>query len=121
MSEEPSSIHFTIHGEPASKSNGRRWTGKFLIKSAKALSYTDAFRAQCPKLDNLMTGDLSVTIKIWYASRRPDLDASLIFDLMQGFIYDNDRAIKEHHLFWALDKENPRADITVRKLHAGSA
>lgn len=121
MSEGPSSIHFTILGEPASKANSRRWTGKFFIKSAKALAYADAFRAQCPKLDKLMTGDLSVSIKIWYASRRPDLDASLILDLMQGFVYENDRAIKEQHLFWALDKENPRADITVRKLHAEGA
>lgn len=72
-------------------------------------------------LDPMMEGDLRVTIKIWYASRRPDLDASLIFDLMQGYIYENDRQIKEQHLFWGLDKENPRAEITVEKIHARSA
>ena len=122
MSEEgKSTITFTILGEPASKSNGRRWTGKFLIKSEKALNYSDMFKQQCPVLAPLMEGDLRVTIKIWYASRRPDLDASLIFDLMQGFIYENDRAVKEQHLYWGLDKENPRAEITVEKMYAKNA
>lgn len=116
-----STISFTILGEPASKANSRRWTGRLFIKSAKALAYGKAFEDQCPMLDPMMEGDLRVTIKIWYASRRPDLDASLIFDLMQGYIYENDRQIKEQHLFWGLDKENPRAEITVEKIHARSA
>ena len=115
---DKSIITFTIFGEPASKSNGRRWTGKFLIKSEKALNYSDMFKQQCPVLDTLMDGDLRVTMKIWYASRRPDLDASLIFDLMQDCIYKNDRAVKEQHLYWGLDKDNPRAEITVEKIHA---
>lgn len=115
---DKSIITFTVFGEPASKSNGRRWTGKFLIKSEKALNYSDIFKQQCPVLDTLMDGDLRVTMKIWYASRRPDLDASLIFDLMQDCIYKNDRAVKEQHLYWGLDKNNPRAEITVEKIHA---
>lgn len=114
--ETPSMVSFTIFGEPASKANSRRWTGKFFIKSEKALNYGKAFKQQCPVLDPLMDGDLKVTIKIWYASRRPDLDPSLIFDLMQDCIYVNDRQIKEQHLYWALDKENPRSDIIVEKL-----
>jgi Holliday junction resolvase RusA-like endonuclease len=122
MSEEvKSTITFTILGEPASKANSRRWTGKFFIKSEKALNYAKMFEDQCPLLDPMMDGDLRVTIKIWYASRRPDLDASLIFDLMQGYIYENDRAVKEQHLYWGLDKENPRAEITVEKMYAKDA
>lgn len=114
-------ITFTILGEPASKSNGRRWTGKLLIKSKKALNYSKMFKQQCPVLDPLMDGDIRITMRIWYASRRPDLDASLIFDLMQDCIYKNDRAVKEQHLFWGLDKDNPRAEITVEKIHANNA
>lgn len=113
---EASIVSFTIEGEPASKANSRRWTGKFFIKSEKALKYGAAFQLQCPRLDPLIDGDVRVTIRIYYASRRPDLDPSLIFDLMQGFIYTNDRQIKEQHLYWGLDKERPRAEITVEKL-----
>ncbi len=114
--EAPSTVNFVVLGEPASKANSRRWTGKFFIKSEKALNYAKEFAKQCPVLDPLMDGDLRVSIRIHYASRRPDLDASLIFDLMQERIYVNDRQVKEQHLYWALDKLNPRAEITVEKL-----
>ncbi len=116
ISNNQSNVSFTICGEPASKANSRRWTGRLFIKSKKALDYGQAFAKQCPILDPLMEGDLKVTIKIYYASRRPDLDASLIFDLMQERIYLNDRQVKEQHLYWGLDRGNPRAEITVEKL-----
>ena len=109
-----------IFGEPASKANSRRVVrfGNMsrLIKSQKALNYSDAFKQQCTRLPQLMTGDLRVTMKIYYASRRPDLDESLILDLMQGYIYENDRQVKERHIYWGLDPDNPRAEILVEKI-----
>ena len=63
-----------------------------------------------------MEGDVSVTITIYYASRRPDLDESVILDAMQGLVYLNDRQVKEKHIFWGLDKTNPRAEIIVELL-----
>jgi Holliday junction resolvase RusA-like endonuclease len=109
-----------IFGEPASKANSRRvvrYGGMSrLIKSAKALSYSDAFKQQCKPLATLMTGDLRVTLHIFYASRRPDLDESLILDLMQGLIYENDRQVKERHCYWGLDPDNPRAEIIIEKI-----
>jgi len=62
---------------------------------------------------DLLEGDLAVVIKVYYASRRPDLDESVILDCMQGKIYGNDRQVKEKHLFWALDRESPRSTIIV--------
>ena len=111
-----------IFGEPASKANSRRVVrfGNMsrLIKSQKALNYCDVFKQQCRPLAKLMTGDLRVTLRIYYASRRPDLDESLILDLMQGLIYENDRQVKERHTYWGLDPENPRSEITVEKMDA---
>ncbi len=109
-----------IFGEPASKANSRRVV-RFggmsrLIKSKKALSYSDVFKQQCKPLATLMTGDLRITLHIYYASRRPDLDESLILDLMQGLIYENDRQVKERHCYWGLDPENPRAEIIIEKI-----
>jgi len=109
-----------IFGEPASKANSRRLV-RFggvsrLIKSEKALSYSDMFKQQCRPLAQLMTGDLRITLHIWYASRRPDLDESLILDLMQGLIYENDRQVKERHAYWGLDPENPRAEILIERI-----
>ena len=109
-----------ILGEPASKANSRRVV-KFgnmsrLIKSQKALNYSDTFRLQCPPLAKLMTGDLRVSMRIYYATRRPDLDESLILDLMQGLVYENDRQVKERHTYWGLDAENPRSEIIVEQI-----
>ena len=39
---------------------------------------------------------------IYYSSRRPDLDESLILDLMQGVIYKNDRQVKQKNIYWGL-------------------
>lgn len=106
-----------IFGEPASKANSRKVVKiggmSRLIKSSKALKYSDMFKQQCTALGTLMQGDLRVAMRIYYASRRPDLDESLILDLMQGLIYENDRQVKEKHIYWALDPENPRTEIIV--------
>lgn len=87
-----------------------------IIKSQKALSYGAVFKQQCPVLDPLIEDDVRLTIHIWYASRRPDLDESLILDLMQGCIYVNDRQVKERHCFWHLDRDRPRTYIEVEVL-----
>jgi hypothetical protein len=39
----------------------------------------------------------------------------LILDLLQGVAYENDRQVKEKHIYWGLDKENPRCEIKVEK------
>ncbi len=115
-------ISFTIKGEPASKANSRRLVlirGRAaIIKSAKALSYLQVFQLQCPRLSSPIEDDVSVWIRIWYASRRPDLDDSVILDAMQGMIYVNDRQVKERHVYWDLDRDNPRADIVVAQVGA---
>ena len=109
-----------IKGEPASKANQRRLVtirGKpAFIKSSKALGYVAALRLQVRARTHLHTGDLSLTIHIWYASRRPDLDDAVILDSLQGLIYVNDRQVKERHLYWHLDRLNPRSKIIIESL-----
>lgn len=85
------------------------------IKSSKALSYCEAFKRQAGSGRDLLQGDVAVHMTIYYASRRPDLDESLILDLLQGVAYENDRQVKEKHIYWGLDKENPRCEIKVEK------
>jgi len=116
-------VRFTIKGEPASKANSRRLVTfgnrPAVIKSEKAISYVEEFKKQCPKLSPLIEDDVAVWIRIHYASRRPDLDDSLILDAMQGLIYVNDRSVKERHIYWSLDRINPRADIVVAQIGEG--
>lgn len=111
-------VTFAVHGEPASKANSRKMVmikGRpALIKSQKARDYVSFFEAQCPTLEVPTTDDVMVEMMIYYASRRPDLDESLILDCMQNRIYKNDRQVKQKFIYWGLDKENPRSIIRVR-------
>ena len=107
----------TVRGEPASKANSRRLVmmgGKpRFIKSKKALGYSSGFNTQVGCRKELIEDDVCIAIKIFYKSRRPDLDESLILDLQEYKLYKNDRQVKLKHIEWGLDKEDPRAIIVV--------
>jgi Holliday junction resolvase RusA-like endonuclease len=115
------SVRLILHGEPASKANSRRLVtirGQArLIKSQKALDYVAAVKRTYPPLVPLLEGDLRMTADVYYASRRPDLDVSLILDALQDIVYRNDRQVREMHLYHHLDRANPRAEITLEEMH----
>jgi len=138
-------IAFTIFGEPASKANSRRLVtfGDRLavVKSKKALGYEEAALRQIPPRFRLrLEGPVRVSIKIFYASERPDLDESVILDVLQdrwsktkkdengkvtapremvqAGVYRNDRQVRSKRVDWAIDRQNPRAEIVVVPLQA---
>jgi hypothetical protein len=136
MSNSNTPVEFVVYGEPASKANSRQIvtiknkSGKdrpAVIKSKKARDYEATFSLQCPQIDPIIEADVAVSITIYYATRRPDLDESVILDGMQcktkkvgkkkiiirNNVYKNDRQVKEKHIYWALDRKNPRAEIKV--------
>lgn len=128
-------ITLTILGEPASKANQRRIVeiaGRSqIIKSKKALDYERSALAQIPPAARVrIEGPVSVTMRIFYSTERPDLDESVILDvlqdrwskspregaprvLVQRGVYCNDRQVREKHVYHAIDRGNPRAEITV--------
>ena len=130
-------IRLTILGEPASKANSRREavnpkTGRrMVIKSEKALDYRDAALQQIPPAARVqLAGTVRVDMRIYYASERPDLDESLILDILQDQwtriggrrvisqrgIYHNDRQVREKHIYHAIDKRNPRTVIQITEI-----
>lgn len=169
-------IRFTILGQPVSMKNrrevamigakkmdvvtGRRDDGTLQLermkvggrilnrKSDEAAEYERTARLQIPHWARVMlAGEVRVTMRIYYASRRSDLDESLILDIMQAryetvkvgplrevkpgeYAYDkerrlvskgvylNDRQVWEKHVFKAIDEKNPRAEIEVEEINA---
>jgi len=111
-----------ILGETASKANSRRLVrfGKRLasIKSDKARAYEKAFSEQAVPINPLIAGDVLLYCHIFYASRRPDLDESLIMDCLQGVAYTNDRQVKAKLILHGLDKVQPRTVIKIAE-HRG--
>tara|TARA_B100001287_G_scaffold271276_2_gene271317 strand:- start:4800 stop:5252 length:453 start_codon:yes stop_codon:yes gene_type:complete len=114
------SFNFIVYGEPASKANSRKIVhfGKRMgvIKSQKARDYEKNFAEQCPQLENLIETNVKVELIIYYASRRPDLDESVVLDCMQGKIYVNDRQVKQKIVYWGLDRNAPRTHIRISTL-----
>ena len=107
----------TVYAQVASKANQRRLV-KFggkprFIKSEKALALVKAIEEQVPVQAKMLEGDLEVYVKIYYPSRRQDLDPSAIFDALQGRFYKNDRQIKRYTAEWGLDAGTPRFELRV--------
>lgn len=141
-------IVFTILGEPASKANQRQIVTigdrPSLIKSKKARSFeSDALRQIPPAARQRIEGPVRVTLRIFYASERPDLDESVVLDvlqdrwvnekrddagnvirprtLVQQGVYRNDRQVREKHVFHSIDRANPRTEVLVEPLQAQQA
>jgi Holliday junction resolvase RusA-like endonuclease len=147
----PEPIAFVIRGEPASKANSREIvthrfrnteTGQLKvrpmsIKSDKARRYErDALRQIPSVARQRLTGPVRVTLRIFYATERPDLDESIVLDvlqdkwktvkradhdermLLQNGCYRNDRQVREKHIFHGIDPLNPRAEVMIEPLTA---
>lgn len=119
-----------------------------LTKSSEAKSYERSTRLQIPPTARqMLTGPLRVSIRAFYTWNGPDLDCALLLDLMQAEyrrvpgklvalgggkfeeaeaervlvsrgVYENDRQVREIHLYHGIDKVNPRAEIEVETLEA---
>ena len=87
------------------------------IKSASAFEFCEAFARQCPKFDSPMLGDIRMDCTIYYRSGRSDLDDTLVCDMLQKCgVLANDRQIKCKFLKAAVDKDQPRVEITLRHM-----
>jgi Holliday junction resolvase RusA-like endonuclease len=145
-------IRFTILGQPCSKANSRQIVTigqrPQVIKSKEARAYEhDAVRQIPPAARQRLEGPVRVTLRLFYASERPDLDESIVLDvlqdrhgksapcthgsvscasigcegprpLLQAGVYRNDRQVREKHVYHGIDKANPRAEIVVEPINA---
>ena len=141
-------IRFVILGAPVSHKNGYHivtlGNRPAIVKSREALAYERDALAQIPPAARVrLEGPVRVTLRCYYPSERPDLDESLILDvlqdryarvkqtqpnvvvaprhLVQAGVYRNDRQVREKHVYHAVDKANPRTEIVVEPLEAQQA
>jgi hypothetical protein len=149
-------IRFVILGQPASKANSREIGKKrmfskkkgasvlvpLLRKSDAALDYEAHAQKQIPAAARMeYQRPVRVTIRIFYRTELPDLDESVVLDVLQSKfvkvidryehvgegqyrkvlarkqlwrgVYLNDRQVREKHIYHGIDKKNPRAEIEV--------
>ena len=132
-------IRFTILGGAQSKANSRQIVtidGRpQVIKSKPAREFERDALAQIPIAARVeLDCAVRITLHLYYASQRSDLDESIVLDVLQtrtkkdkqtGLryvvqrgVYLNDRQVKEKHVFRHIDKANPRCEILVEPLEA---
>ncbi|CAE6861862.1 hypothetical protein R75461_08027 [Paraburkholderia nemoris] len=123
-----SAIAFTILGEAASKANSRDIVSRryrdgdgngkshpMSIRSKKALAFERYALRQTPP--NCRVRLVRIMLRIFYASERPDLDESVVLDVLQDRyatvkvggmkvrelvyrgVYMNDRQVREKHVY----------------------
>jgi hypothetical protein len=142
-------LEFTVFGELASKANSRELVTRrmkdeqgnvhnrvMFIKSKKARSYeADALKQIPPKCRVRLQGPVCVTLDIFYASERPDLDESVLLDVMQdryqrivlpngevkreliqNGCYRNDRQVRKKIVTHYIDRANPRAIVRIEPM-----
>lgn len=107
-----------------------------VIKGKKALAFEESGIRQIPPRCRVrLEGDVKVTMRIWYASRRPDLAEDLLLDmlqdrtkldkrlgkrvLLQAGVYRNDRQVAWKDIRrMGIDPKNPRVEIVVEPMQA---
>jgi hypothetical protein len=130
-------VRLTILGQPCSKANSREIVtiaGRpSSIKSKAARAYErDALKQIPPRCRVRIEGPVRVTLHLHYSWEGPDLDESIVLDvlqdrysrdkasgqrvLIQNGVYRNDRAVREKHVYHHIDRANPRAEIVVEAL-----
>lgn len=130
-------IAFRILGSPQSKANSRQIVtiaGRPTpIKSKEALAFErDALRQIPSWARQRLEGPVRVTLRIFYSSERPDLDESIVLDVMQdrykkvgdvrhllqAGVYRNDRQVREKHIYHGIDAQNPRTEVEIEPMQA---
>lgn len=136
-------IQFVVKGEPVSLKNnkalGEEKTSKKgnryrdIVNNSLVKSYQNFFWPQVPwKVLKMWDCPVRVIMKIWYSSRKPDLDEAIILDLMQAVytkhpitkekilsrrgVYINDRQVDQKFIYKGIDKYHPRTQIIVEPI-----
>ena len=120
-------LSIEITGQPARKSNSRRIVTNrktkkpMIIKSEAALDYTDEFLRQVPGWAKLGLGGpdepLLLHAEIYYKTNASDISVELIKDLLQeAGVISNDRYVKAEMVFGRVDRDNPRAMLTIYRM-----
>ena len=119
-------MKLTVKGELLSKSNSRifrNFGGRpLLIKSPKAQQYIEEALWQIKsQMGNhkMFEDPVKMDITVWYKTKRPDLDVSLIQDILEkAGVYKNDRLVHEIVARKRFDKDDPRLTVEVSLLES---
>jgi crossover junction endodeoxyribonuclease RusA len=69
-------------------------------------------------IDEPLTGDVAVTLRVYRKAKRGDLDNynKVLLDSLSGIAYTDDSQVTELHTYRYDDKHNPRVEVEITPL-----
>ena len=111
-----------LRGQPKSTQHCYKATcrGKFasiyMSADCKAIKEDYQYQAKLQWKDEILTGDIRLTIRLYFGTKRKvdwDNFHKLSMDALEGIVFENDSQIVEVLVSKHYDKENPRIEIDV--------
>ncbi len=112
-------INEVIFGNVVSKANHYLNTKHGIIKDVRIRSYEKRFKMQCKHKGANINVPFRLSVSVFYDSKKCDLDNSLktILDCLQdNEVISNDNLCVEIVARKAIDKQHPKAVITIEPL-----
>jgi Holliday junction resolvase RusA-like endonuclease len=126
-------LRFTVPGVPSTdhrpRASARVIGGKAKIRHRRSDGY-DAFKQRvrlCAQVARPEGWPLdaplyAVQVMGYLTSNRPDADNLRgVLDACEGVLWSNDRRVRPVTYDYAVDKANPRVEVTVVRIHAGES
>ena len=114
-------MKITLLGNPLSTNSIYKHHGKisYMSKEGKELKISYQFQAKSQYHGELLKGELSVIIQLFFGDKRKrDYDnyGKLLNDSLQGIIFKDDSQIMLATISKDFSKENPRIEIEINEL-----
>ena len=114
-------IRFTVEGVPRPKARARRGAGGrwYTPQATKAYEAAVGWSARAAGVRDAYEGPVRLTVGLWFPDhRRRDVDncAKSICDALNGIVYLDDSQVVELTVRRYVDRERPRADVTVEAM-----
>ena len=109
-------MRVTLPYPPTANLYWRVWRGR-PVKSTEARRYQEeARRSATSQGMRPLSGDVSVSLRVYRPRRIGDLDNAqkVLLDALKGVAYEDDRQVTEIHAIRLDDKERPRVEVVVR-------
>lgn len=91
-----------------------------IYKTAAAREYVERVKwnARKERAQMIDDGDVIVEGTVFFENRRRDLDGAfkVLFDVLQGIAYKNDRQVAHINIGRDFDKDNPRVELRISRL-----
>lgn len=112
-------IELTLPMPPSANRLWRMDKRGFMRKSEEAKTYYELAGFEAIKQGaQIMTGNVSVTLRVYRARKAGDLDNRIkpLLDALQGVAFMDDKQVVQIHAFRFDDKDNPRVEVVIEDL-----